>query len=262
MNWPTSSRSRWRWYAAVFVGGALVVSAVAAVNSTTGHRAPSGAKSTTVVASLPVVRCPTEVGVSHGSRVHLAKVIKERVNRDLGTKVALYADQYDIMRAIGPRGWSCVASIAADGGAQLSIYTPGTKAPVFFGSLLGRSLATEVTVQQEPACEGCRLAMACPFFTSARRLFQKSFPGAGSLTICVRPSGEVITKSTNDLRYFKDAPGAVGHAYPSGGPDRAFGVAFYDPDTYSYLVSCTLSKSLNELCRGVLAWFVRHHQAI
>jgi hypothetical protein len=240
----------------------VVVSVLVVVNSINGHRANTPSKSATVVVSLPVVRCPTEVGASRGAHVHLAKNLKESVDRDLTSKIALYVDQYDVMRAIGPKGWSCVASIAADGGAQLSIYAPGTHAPLFFGSFVGRSSATEVTVQQEPVCEGCRLAMACPFFTSARHLFQKSFPGAGTSTICVSPSGERITKSTKQLRYFQDPPRVIGHAFPSGGPYRASGVAFYNPDTYSFLVSCTLSTSLAKLCPGVLAWFVRHHRPI
>lgn len=262
MSEPRAPRSRWRRYVTMLIAAVVVVSVFIVVRSLTSHRAANTSKSSTVVVSLPVVRCPTEVGANRGAHVHLAKHLQERVDKGLTSKVALYVDQYDVMRAIGPKSWSCVASIGADGGAQLSIYAPGSPTPVFFGSFSGPSSATEVTVQQEPVCEGCRLAMACPFFTSARRLFEKSFPGAGASTICIRPRKESITRSTKQLRYFQDPPHVIGHAFPSGGPYRAIGVAFYNPQTYSYLVSCTLSTSFEKLCPGVLAWFVGHHRPI
>jgi len=163
---------------------------------------------------------------------------------------------------VGPKGWSCVASLAEDGGADLQLYRPGTASPGFFTSMTGRSLAPGLTVQQEPACYACRLTLACPFFAAARKLIKATYGSTGMLASCTSPSGEVITSSEPSMRFFTDAPHVVGHAYPSGGPDRALGVAYFATKTYSYLVSCTLPSSQRAMCRGALNWFVEHHRAI
>ena len=238
----------------------VVASTIAVVHARShppvGH--PSGGA--IVFVALPVVRCPTSVGANIGPRVKMPSVLHESVPRDLASTTALYVDQYDAVRMVGPRGWSCVTSIAADGGASLSIYPRGTTLPGFFKPLTGRSTATEVTVQREPACYACRLGLACAFFATARQLMQKDFPGA--LASCTRPRGESVTDSTRYLRFFIDSAGVVGHAYPSGGPYQALGVVFFNPKTVSYLVSCTLATSSRSACRGVLDWFVHFHQPI
>jgi hypothetical protein len=186
----------------------------------------------------------------------------ESVDTKLVGTLALYADQYDVVRLVGPRGWSCVASLAVDGGATLQIYRSGTTSPGFFTSLTGRTSATGLTAQEEPACLACRLSLACPFFAAARKFIEKTYGDTSMLASCARPSGEVITSSTSSTRFFSDGPHVVGHAYPSGGPDRAFGVSFFDPKTYSYLVACTLPTKQRETCRGALNWFVEHHRSI
>jgi hypothetical protein len=223
---------------------------------------PAGHSSGTAIvsAALPVVRCPTSVGANIGLRVKMPSVLHEFIPHGLASTTALYVDQYDAVRMLGPRGWSCVTSIGADGGASLSIYPRASTSPGFFKPLSGRSTATEVTVQSEPACYGCRLGLACAFFATARQLIQKDFPGA--LASCTRPPGESVTDSTRYLRFFSDSAGVVGHAYPSGGPYEALGVVFFNPKTVSYLVSCTLATSSRSMCRGVLDWFVHYHQPI
>jgi hypothetical protein len=238
----------------------VVASTIAVVNARShplvGH--PSG--SAIVSAALPVVRCPTSVGADIGPRVKMPSVLHEFIPRNLASTTALYVDQYDALRMLGPKDWSCVTSIAADGGASLSIYPRGSTPPGFFKPLIGRSTATEVTVQREPACYACRLGLACAFFATARQLMQKDFPGA--LASCIRPRGESVTESTKYLRFFSDGAGVVGHAYPSGGPYQALGVVFFNPKTVSYLVSCTLATSSRPLCRIALDWFVHYHQPI
>jgi hypothetical protein len=242
-----------------------VVAVVVAMTMTVGtnaSRADAQSINATVVSRLPVVQCPTRTGGDYGSRVRLPATLPERVDTKLVGKVALYADQYDAVRLVGPKGWSCVASLAVDGGATLQIYRSGTTSPGFFTSLTGRTSATGLTVQAEPACYACRLSLACPFFAAARRLIEKTYENTSMLASCARPPGEVLTSSTSSTRFFSDAPFVVGHAYPSGGPDRAFGVSFFDPKTYSYLVACTLPISQRETCRGALNWFVDHHRSI
>jgi hypothetical protein len=240
----------------------VIASTLVIVHERSAQAATKPSLGAIVSAPLPVVRCPTRVGADIGHHVVMPKALNEPIARDLASKTAVFVDQYDAMRMVGPRNWSCVASIAADGGASLSIYPRGTKSPGFFKSFIGRSLATEITVQREPACYGCRLSLACAFFAVARQLFQKAFPGPGVLTSCSRPRGETITGTTKFLRYFSDQPGVAGHAYPSGGPYLALGVAYFNPKTSSYLVSCTLPTASHTLCDGALDWFVYHHQVI
>ena len=238
----------------------VVASTIAVVHARSHPRVGATSGSAIVSAALPVVRCPTSVGANIGPRVKMPSVLHELIPRDLASTMALYVDQYDAVRMVGPKGWSCVTSIAADGGASLSIYPRRTTSPGFFKPLIGRSTASEVTVQREPVCYACRLGIACAFFAVARQLMQKEFPGA--LASCTRPRGESVTESTKYLRFFSDGADVVGHAYPSGGPYQALGVVFFNPKTVSYLVSCTLATSSRSLCRVALDWFVHYHQPI
>jgi len=237
-----------------------VASTIVVVHARSHPSAGNSSGTAIVSAALAVVRCPTSVGANIGPRVKMPLVLHEFLPRDLASTTSLYVDQYDAVRMVGPKGWSCVTSIAADGGASLSIYPRGTTSPGFFKPLIGRSTAKEVTVQREPACYACRLGLACAFFAVARQLMQKEFPGA--LASCTRPRGESVTESTKYLRFFNDGAGVVGHAYPSGGPYQALGVVFFNPKTVSYLVSCTLATSSRTLCRVALDWFVHYHQPI
>lgn len=216
----------------------------------------------TVKRQLQVVQCPSKTGADLGTTIRLPATVPERVATALAGTVALYADQYDVMRLVGPKGWSCVASIAADGGATLELYPRGTTSPGFFTAMTGRSSAPGLTVQQEPACYSCRQSLVCPFFAAARKLLEQAYGSTSMPASCVRPAGEVITSSTPSTRFFTDAPHVVGHAYPSGGPDRAFAVAYFGSKTFSYLVSCTLPSSGRTMCRGVLNWFEKYHRSI
>ncbi len=156
----------------VFLPILIVLIAVAStivVVHARSHPSPGHSSGTAIVfAALPVVRCPTSVGANIGPRVKTPSVLHEFIPRDIASTTALYVDQYDAMRMVGPKGWSCVTGLAADGGASLSIYPRGTTSPGFFKPLTGRSTATEVTVQREPACYACRQGLACAFFATAR----------------------------------------------------------------------------------------------
>ena len=258
----TASGSRWRVILPILILMIVIVSAFVIVHGRSGQPAIKPSISAVVSAPLPVVRCPTRVGADIGRHVAMPKVLNEPIARDLASIAAVFVDRYDAMRMVGPRNWLCVASIAADGGASLTIYPRGTKSPGYFTSFTGRSSATEITVQRERACYGCRLSLACPFFKVVRQLFRKAFSGPSVVATCSRPWGETITESTTFLRYFSDRAGVSGHAYPSGGPYEALGVAYFNPKTSTYLVSCTLPKSSRSLCDGTIHWFVYHHQVI
>lgn len=236
----------------------VVVATVAMLPLAPGSAATT--RGTKVSVSLPVVRCATKRGADFGPRVTLPARLDERVNSDLKTKASIFIDQYDVVRMIGPRGWLCSASISADGGESLIIYPPDMKPPAFFSSLSGRSRSSEVTVQQVPACVSCGLSLVCAFFSTARTLAQENYPGIVALSTCRRHRGEVITHASHSLRFFSDEEGVVGHAYPSGGPYRALGVAFFKMPLRSYLVSCTLPRGDQALCRGALEWYTQHHR--
>jgi hypothetical protein len=210
--------------------------------------------------SLPVVRCATKRGANFGPRVALPARLDEMVAGDLKSKASLYVDQYDVVRMIGPTGWRCSASIAADGGESVIIYPPDMKPPQFFSSFGGRSRSSEISVQQVPACVSCGLTLVCAFFSTARELIEENYPGIVAPSTCRRHRGERVTHAAGSLRFFSDEKGVAGHAYPSGGPYLALGVASFKLPLRSYLVSCTLPRGDREFCRGALQWYAQHHQ--
>ena len=246
-----------------FTRGAVVVvlAATLSIGAVTPRMA-GASDGPSVTTTVPVVKCATGQGADSGPAARLPATMTVRVAASLTSSSALYVDRYDVVRMVGPKGWRCVASLAADGGEDLVIYLSGSPSPGFFHSLTGRSRATELTVQQEPACYSCCLALACPFFAAARALITSTYASASMLAACRRPPGEVITDSTPSTRYFTDGPHVVGHAYPSGGPLRSLAVAYFGAATYSYVVSCTLPAGQRSLCRGALGWFVAHHRSI
>lgn len=222
----------------------LVVVMSAGVASSTGYCAAATA-ATMHTAALPVVRCPTEFGVSGPSPRTPATVTVSSSSPTRG----LVAYTNTQMYLIGPQGMRCSGIVAADGGSGVIAWPQGQRSPGPHSHTAGLKLSLE------PACASCRAEDACPFFTALAR--DLGFPCASGV-----PPGEHVYRLRSNIILFEDPPRVAGSGWPSGGPDPANGLVGYTGSPENGLVyrsTCTLPASDHSICTTSLNDVIRRY---
>lgn len=222
--------------------------AASSASSTAGPASPRTATSSTMVgpvtASLPVVSCPTSVGVVR-SAVPVPRSRAVAVPQALAGKLSVYADTQGIMELVGPKGWTCTASYGADGSGGVTVHPHGE----------GLSPRSAIVGSQTSACVGCALEQACRLFPSADRALRSDLGQACPIR---RAPAERVVRIAAGIVAFEDPPGVKGTGVLSGGQYPAHGVMTYHrsaPDG-SWQETCTLPSSDKGLCTAVLNTFV------
>jgi serine/threonine protein kinase len=198
-----------------------------------------------VTASLPVVSCPTSLGIDHPA-VPLPRSRPVKVPKVLAAGLSVYGDNQGVMEVLGPRGWSCTAAIGADGSGGVTVYPPGA----------GPSSPVAIDGSQTSACVGCTLGQACTLFPSAAKAYRSQF---GQACPTRPPAAETVVPIAAGIVAFQDPPGVKGDGQPSGGQYQASGVMTYPPsaqDDGSWLETCTMPPSEKNICTAVLNTFV------
>lgn len=214
----------------------LLLSAISAVS-------PCLVVSVASAATVPVVRCQTEFGVSGPapstpSRLSVA-----------GSTHGLVAYTNTASYLLAPSGMRCSGIVAVDGGSQVVVWPQGHGPPALHSHTAG------LTLMLEPACVSCKATDACPFFPSLAR--QLDFPCTGGI-----PTHEHVYRPRPNLAYFEDFPGTAGSGWPSGGPDPANGVVGYTGDGLNGSVfrsTCTLSARQHSICVESLNDVIRRY---
>jgi hypothetical protein len=258
--------SRWPTAAALLAAVPLALVAgcsAPAVNarsaSAAQSRAGSGAAATAalVTANLPVISCPTSLGVVRPA-VSLPRSRPVAVPRALAVRLAVYADDVGVMELVGPRGWSCAASYGADGSGGLVVYPRGERVPRSWAAgwpLARTSAEAAIAGLESSACYSCTLAQACRLFLSAATAWRS----AGFGQPCpARPAAESVVRVSSGIVFFEDPPGIQGDGLPSGGLYPANGVMTYYPRAAdgSWRETCTLPGSDKDKCTAVLNAFL------
>lgn len=194
-------------------------------------------------ATVPVVRCPTEFGISGSSpRTPLTLTL----GSGAGGLIAYTNTQAYLL---GPRGMRCSGLVAVDGGSQVVVWPQGYARPGLHAHSAG------LTLTLDPACVSCKAGDACPFFTElARRL---DFPCTSGV-----PVGERVYRLRSNLDLFEDPPGVAGSGWPSGGPDPANGLVGYAGnglDGAVYRSTCTLPASQHTVCTASLNYIISRY---
>jgi hypothetical protein len=209
-------------------------------------------------ASLPLVICPTTLGVTPSPPpVHHPTSLSITLPSRLAERLSVYADDQGTMSLVGPRGWACRALYGADGSGGVAVYPSGTSIPSGWGAgwrLPGASEVQAIIGLETSACTGCQLLQACPLFASAAEAFQSSFGGACPKT---RPGPESVDVLATGQVAFRDPPGVAGDGVPSGGQNPADGVmTYYSGDVNgSWLETCTLPAAEKDICTVSLDHF-------
>lgn len=197
-----------------------------------------------VTARLPVVSCPTSLGIAHPA-VPLPRSRPVAVPQALATDLSVYADNQGVMELLGPKGWSCTAAIGADGSGGVTVYPAGA----------GPSSPVAITGSETSACVGCTLAQACPLFPAAATALRSTI---GEACPARPPAAETVGAIARGIVAFEDPPGVKGDGRPSGGQYPANGVMTYHPSAQdgSWQETCTLPASEKDVCTAVLNTFV------
>jgi hypothetical protein len=227
----------------------------AAVTTSPGTPAPS-ATAGPVTVNLPVVSCPTSLGVVHAP-VSLPASRPVTVPQALAGGLAVYADDQGIMALVGPKGWKCTASYGADGSGGVVVYPAGERVPRAWAAgwaLSPASTEAAIAGQETSACYSCTLAQACRLFPSAATAWRSAFG-----TACpARPAAETLLAYDGGVVSFDDPPGVRGDGLPSGGRYSARSVLTYYPGASdgSWRETCTLPGSDQADCTVALGTFV------
>ena len=220
----------------------------ASVPSTIGPTGPRTATPSTragpVTVSLPVVNCPTSLGVDRPA-VPLPQSRPVAVPRALAAELSVYADNQGIMELLGPKGWSCTAAYGADGSGGVSVHPQGE----------GPSSAVAIGGSETSACVGCTLDQACRLFLGAARALRSTY---GQPCPARPPAAETVVPIAAGIMAFEDPPGVKGDGQPSGGKYAAHGVMTYHPSAPdgSWQETCTLPSSEKDVCTEALNSFV------
>ena len=105
----------------------------------------------------------------------------------LASKMAAYTDDQGEMYVLAPLGWTCQASLGADGNDSIAVYPPGEVGTSQFA--LGHSWpksAQAVTGDLLPACYACFVGQACTFFPAAEHDLVHDFSGQRPALPCPR----------------------------------------------------------------------------
>lgn len=222
---------------------------------TSTESAAASSTSTAVATEVPEIECSTVMGVPAPAAQPKPST---RLDVPGAQRLAVYTDSGGRIRLVAPRGWSCTATDAADGGAQVIVTPAGETVPTTVGSgwkLDASSTVQAVAAEETSACSGCTLGQACPLFEGAASAFQSTF---GRPCPAVRPGDETVKVIHPGIILFEDPPGTAGDGLPSGGRYPANGVMTYHPGNPdgSWLATCTLPASEHQLCTSSLNNFL------
>jgi hypothetical protein len=203
-----------------------------------------------VSVQLPLNVCTTSVGDSSETPVNLPTSVTVDIPKGSATKLALYTDNEGVIEVLAPTGWSCTATIGADGSSSVTVQpagVPPSPTPV--------TTAEEVRAAQTSACVGCRESLACPLFIDAAndylQQFQQRCPSR-------RPTSERLTTISPHVVHFTDPSGIKGDGDPSGGKYSAMGVMTYYDDLASdgsWTETCVLPPSETSMCSAIIGNF-------
>jgi hypothetical protein len=213
----------------------------------------------TVTAPVPLVECVTGAGTVHSPKP-MSGTKALAVPAPLVNKLAAYTDDQGEMYLLAPLGWTCQASLGADGNDSMAVYPPGEVGTSQFA--LGHrwpQSAKAVTGDLLPACYACFVGQACTFFPAAEHDLVHDF--GKQLSCTPLPSGQGVSRVSPSVIAFSDPAGVLGTGEPSGGANPAYGVVTFKDRTPngtfgSSMETCTLPKNDHAMCNAALQSFI------
>jgi hypothetical protein len=207
---------------------------LAAEPSTTSTTAPLTGE---VAVAFPVVGCSSAYGNPLPAQGWKPSILLAPIPTALVGKVEFYTDGAHSI--LGPSGWSCTATTATDGGADLAVVPPGTPDPAASGSPAAGAEGVFATFDTTGHSAGVNLV--CPFFTLPS-FQQREADCSGQ-----KPPGELSSMPTPDVASVFDPAGVVGTLAGSGGAHAVTGTVVF-PQVMPALTDGTSINIAAESC--------------
>jgi hypothetical protein len=166
-------------------------------------------------------------------------------------QVSYYTTQTDSVPPIlGPQGWSCDATVGADGSTGIHVYPPGSPPPA--SGSLGQPGIQAVS---DSACQGCVFGTVCRFIPAAGQ--QLSY---ATMTCPAAPAAETVDWIKGSPAGSTPISDVIGFADPAN-PNPINAVVLYDNSGNFGSAAedtCALPPSEHVLCTAILNDFVSH----
>ena len=187
-------------------------------------------------ATVAVLVCATSVGVNSSPK----PVESSARVPPSASQLVVYSATSGYIQILGPKGLSCQAGIGADGTGSITASFSGDAQGIGRGG--GEAVAY-------PACGGCILTLACPFFPAALRALHNQYKG--TLSCGSQPLGQTVRRVSTDAVAFSDPAGEyvspkANSLVPSNSPYPTNGVVVYE--TYLYKGRYANSTAMEALC--------------
>ena len=213
-----------------------------------------------VTASLPLIVCNSTSGIATTTTSLPASVsVSVPSSKAQQGNLAVYSDAAGRLMLVGPTsGWTCAGGFGADGSGTMALLPVGTLPPPNTSTnwhLPAASTIQAITATETGGSTVNGASLACPLFTAAQATTQQNL-GQGCAP---GPAQEHVQRISASEAAFQDPPGVAGVGIPSGGQYPANGVMLYLPkatEASTYLATCTLPASQQDLCTAVLNHFV------
>ena len=200
-------------------------------------------------ATVPVIVCPTRAGTNSPP----VPVPSSAMVPASAAHLVVYSARSAYIQVLGPKGMLCHAGIGADGSGSITA-RPSRSSDLKQGGIAAVAY---------PACTGCILELACPFFAAARKAAaQDGFPCPP------QPPGQKTARLSAVAIAISDPPGehvspSAGSLVPSDSPYPTNGVVVYAPYTdnghrgsAALEAVCVLPVSKHATCSAVLNEFL------
>jgi hypothetical protein len=203
--------------------------------------------------AVPVTSCRTVFGAQESLAPRIAAQLPLAASATTAARLAFYSNGF--VTLLGPRGWSCRAVEAADGGRSLSVFPPGQTDPLLADHVPAD--AAGVTALIDYTGHGPGALLVCSLFprSDAAAL-------ARGVAACPAIRREGLERPTPDVVLFHDPPGVKGTGLPSGTRNAASGLVSFPqlrPEPSSVPVAkatCSLPPSTSSLCSAIVGDFL------
>ena len=232
----------------------MIVAAIVGATLSSPARVSAAPTPKAAFPTVPVTSCQTVFGAQETPAPRIAAQLPLAASATTAARLALYSNGF--VTLLGPRGWSCRAVEAADGGRSLSVFPPGQTDPLLADHL--PTDAAAVTALIDYTGHGPGALLVCSLFPRS----DAAALARGVATCPALPRREQLERPTPDIVLFHDAPGVKGTGLPSGTHNAASGLVSFPqlrPEPSSVPVAkatCSLPPSTSSLCSAIVGDFL------
>lgn len=201
-----------------------------------------------IEASVPVIKCPTTVGVSMTPHPYPAKSKSVKVPSSLAHKLSFYTDSYgQVQPLLGPSGWKCTAVVGADGTYGITLFPHNG------------SHGERIEADSDGPCLSCVSQDACPWLNKTLRKWYDTVPSLCLFAGQVSHIISIMPDTSAAIVQVTDPPGVLGSLTPTR-PSQTLAthgyVVYNMKNQWAVTLACTLPASEQDICSVIESNFI------